>query len=150
MISEELPLQRSCGATAAYFRLLEIDPDFQQRQTDLELFTAQAKMLGGARSKVATVKIPAKIGLAKKAVIMPQITARMQTVAFRQSSFLPSRFTSRLSSFNFGKNRLGRKPLIISTNLSELAKKTLPVCNETFFIGVEGFVVSQKTFKPLI
>ena len=58
MISEELPLQRSCGATAAYYRMLEIDPNFQTKQRDLELFTAQAKMLGGARSRINTVKIP--------------------------------------------------------------------------------------------
>lgn len=58
MIDEELPLQRSCGATAAYYRMLEIDPGFQQRQMELELFTAQAKMLGISAAKPETVKIP--------------------------------------------------------------------------------------------
>src|SRR5688500_6597010 len=58
MIDEELPLQRSCEATAAYYRMLEIDHEFQTKQRELELFTAQAKMLGGSRSRLQTVKIP--------------------------------------------------------------------------------------------
>jgi hypothetical protein len=58
MAKEEIPLHRSCGATAVYYRMLEIDPEFQQRQIDLELFTAQMKMLGGASSRISTVKIP--------------------------------------------------------------------------------------------
>lgn len=58
MFEDEIPLHRSCGAAAEYFRQLEIDPDFEQNQIELEMFTAQAKMLGGARSRLETVKIP--------------------------------------------------------------------------------------------
>ena len=32
---EDLPLQRSCGAAAMYYRQLEIDPDFQENQRSL-------------------------------------------------------------------------------------------------------------------
>lgn len=55
---EDLALQRSCGATAMYFRQLEMDPEFQKNQQELELFTATARMLGGARARVPLVKIP--------------------------------------------------------------------------------------------
>ncbi len=58
---EDLPLRRSCGATAAYYRQLELDPNFQQNQRDLEMFTAQARMLGGASAKVPIVKIPVAV-----------------------------------------------------------------------------------------
>ena len=58
---EDLPLQRSCGATAMYYRQLEIDPGFQENQRNLEFFTAQARMLGGATGKVPLIKIPVAV-----------------------------------------------------------------------------------------
>ena len=58
---EDLPLQRSCGATAMYYRQLEIDPNFQENQRNLEFFTAQARMLGGATGKVPLIKIPVAV-----------------------------------------------------------------------------------------
>ncbi len=33
---EDLPLQRSCGAAAMYYRQLEVDPTFGENQRSLE------------------------------------------------------------------------------------------------------------------
>ena len=57
MSNDKLPLRRSCGATAMYFRELEVNEDFRNNQRDIEMFTARTRQLGGAASKAQTVTI---------------------------------------------------------------------------------------------
>lgn len=57
----EKPLRRSCGATMMYYRQLELNPEFQRNQMDLELFTARTRMLGGASDSLQTVKVPVAV-----------------------------------------------------------------------------------------
>ena len=81
---EDLPLKRSCGATAMYYRQLEMNPDFQNNQRDLEMFTAQARMLGGASAKVPIIKIPVAVHIVfnkdNQNISDPQIKNQIKTL----------------------------------------------------------------------
>lgn len=120
MINEELPLQRSCGATAAYYRMLEIDPDFQKKQLDLELFTAQAKMLGGARSKISTVRIPVIVHIVYNEDIQNISDEQVES----QIDVLNQDFRAR--NADIGQVQPVWKPLVADANIEFLLTDELP------------------------
>jgi len=57
MKKQKTPMRRQCGTMAVHFRLLETDPSFRQRQTDLERATAQ-RMISRAAFRPGVTTIP--------------------------------------------------------------------------------------------
>jgi hypothetical protein len=52
------PSRRQCGAMSVHYRLLEMDPNFRQRQVDLEHLTARRMMPGEAlRPGITTIPV---------------------------------------------------------------------------------------------
>src|SRR5215510_395654 len=52
------PSRRQCGAMSVHYRLLEMDPSFRQRQTDIEHMTAARMMPGAAlRAEITTIPV---------------------------------------------------------------------------------------------
>src|SRR5215510_6134664 len=52
------PSRRQCGAMSVHYRLLEMDPNFRQRQVDLEHLTARRMMPGQAlRPGITTIPV---------------------------------------------------------------------------------------------
>jgi Pregnancy-associated plasma protein-A len=53
-----VPVRRQCGAMSVHYRLLETDPNFRRRQTDLEHTTARRMMPGAAiRTGITTIPV---------------------------------------------------------------------------------------------
>ena len=74
------PSRRQCGTMSVHYRLLERDPNFRQRQMDLEHATARRMMIAEARG-AATTTIPVVVHVvhndASENISVPQIKSQI-------------------------------------------------------------------------